>query len=174
MTTNIERAKLIAKDVALLSVTLAEAKVTSTLDPLGLPDEIELDNKYRARYEVDAADTRHFRVFMDFMVTGSERRSAEGSDPILALEATFLLIYRVPPNATYPEDCYEHFAWLNGALNAWPYWRELVQSVAGRTGLAGVVIPVFHPPSAAQPSDRVSEKTAATYARRTRKASRAG
>jgi hypothetical protein len=35
------------------------------------------------------------------------------------------------------------FANVNGIYNAWPYFRELVQSMASRAGLPPIVLPVF-------------------------------
>lgn len=155
MPTNLDRARLIAKDVELVSVSLAEAKLTSSIDPLKPPDLIELSNKYRARFEVRPEETHHLRVVIDFDLAAAGNDRAESRRPILALKATFLLVYRLPPNAAYPEDSYEHFAWLNGPYNAWPYWRELVQTVSGRVGLAGVVVPVFRPQVINLPSTEV-------------------
>lgn len=61
------------------------------------------------------------------------------------LTATFLATYRLEDASSYPQDALHHFADLNGTLNVWPYWRELVQSFAGRAGLPGVVVPVYRP-----------------------------
>lgn len=61
------------------------------------------------------------------------------------LTATFLATHRLEDASSYPQDALHHFADLNGTLNVWPYWRELVQSFAGRAGLPGVVVPVYRP-----------------------------
>jgi len=145
MTTNMERAGLVARHVELQSVSLAAANLTSSIDPVAVPDTLELSNKYRARYEKRVTDTTrvYVRVECDFEAHDPSR--GETSDPIVRLNATFLLVYGIAAGADYPEDGLEHFASLNGAYNAWPYWRELVQTVTGRVGLAGVVMPVFRP-----------------------------
>lgn len=61
------------------------------------------------------------------------------------LSATFLATYRLEGAGAYPRDALQHFAELNGTYHVWPYWRELVQSLAGRAGLPSVVVPVFKP-----------------------------
>jgi len=39
------------------------------------------------------------------------------------------------------------FATFNATFNAWPYWREFVQSMTSRMGLPSVVIPVLPVPN---------------------------
>lgn len=84
-------------------------------------------------------------VEVDF---GFEAGVAEGEEPseaIVECNATFRLLYSLKPEAEFDDEALEHFAAMNGAYNAWPYWRELVQSVSGRVGLSGIVMPVFRP-----------------------------
>jgi len=64
---------------------------------------------------------------------------------LVELTAIFLATYRLEGAHAYPHDALQHFAELNGTYNVWPYWRELVQSFAGRAGLPDIVVPVFKP-----------------------------
>lgn len=160
MTTNFQLAKQVADHVQLLSVTLNKANVDAKFDPTEPPNEIGLSQSYRAIVvEPDLGEkVNKFSVVVDFKffatspIAHSEHESSEGD--LATLDAAFLLVYEVPGDLEVEERCFKHFAEVNGPYNAWPYWRELVQSVTGRIGLAGITVPVFHPrPSEIQEDD---------------------
>lgn len=75
----------------------------------------------------------------------------------LQIVGTFLLQYSIRQHDDRPESIDESveasstdvvaFANFNATFNAWPYWREFVQSMAGRMGLSGVVVPVLPVPN---------------------------
>lgn len=77
--------------------------------------------------------------------------SANDSSLSLHIVATFLLQYSIkePDRQQGPVDepafvntaDVQAFAEFNATFNAWPYWREFVQSMSGRIGLPSVVIP---------------------------------
>lgn len=147
MATNIQLAGSVARFVELQSVTLSSAILKSSIDPVATPDTLALSNRYRADYERklrDDVDTLYVEVEFGFEAMPSEA-SDEPSEATVELTATFLLVYTLDSAANFEDDALEHFAAMNGAYNAWPYWRELVQSVAGRVGLSGIVLPVFRP-----------------------------
>ena len=72
--------------------------------------------------------------------------SIDDAPQSVALAATFRLVYALEGAEGYPHDALGHFAELNGIYNAYPYWRELVQTVTGRVGVDSVLLPVFRPP----------------------------
>lgn len=142
VTTNIELAKKVAKHVELLTVALRRADLTADFDPLELPPELSLSQGYRAGFEPDNhSETGRIAVSVDFKFSAKH----EDTDDVLNLDATFLLVYSVDKSVSWDPVCLEHFANINGPYNVWPYWRELVQSVTGRVGLASVTVPVFRP-----------------------------
>lgn len=129
------------------SVSLNEARLSSTVDPLDPPARVAASQAYRGRFELPPAHEDHLYVFVDLRFSAApEGEDAEGDGAIVQLEATYLLAYGLPSARTYPADALQHFAELNGAYNVWPYWRELVQTVSGRVGLGAIVVPVFVPP----------------------------
>ena len=68
--------------------------------------------------------------------------------PAVFLEAMFELAYEPRDDDDDPnEDDLEHFAFANATFNAWPYWRELAQSMTQRMGIPPVVIPALQIPS---------------------------
>lgn len=146
MPTNIERAGMVARQVELLSVSLQQAVVHSNVDPLDPPEQLQLRQGYQAHYELSdkRPDQLHVSVALDFSAADSAEEAAEEH---AALSATFRLVYALNDASEQPPDALQHFAELNGVYNVWPYWRELVQTVSGRIGLASIVIPVFRPVS---------------------------
>lgn len=142
MTTNIELAKKVADHVALQSVTLKSATIETALDPLDLPSQVGMTQGYRSNFErVPTNDRDKLVVTVDFKFNAKE--ADDSPSELVALAASFSLIYWLEPHISIDERCFQHFAEVNGPYNAWPYWRELVQSVTGRIGMAGVTIPVF-------------------------------
>ena len=68
------------------------------------------------------------------------------ADPIFQIQASFMLRYGAKSIAEFDDSVFEAFAKTNGVFNAWPYWREFVQSMTLRMGIPGVTIPVFRFP----------------------------
>jgi hypothetical protein len=133
----------VAKSVELQGVTLRAATLSTHLSPLKLPDTLDIQSRYSARGELHGTDTPRIYAYLDFEFEGRTTAQDAPENPALKLEATFLLAYSLKVGAEYPEGAISDFAHINGAYNAWPYWRELVQTVSGRVGLAGIIVPVF-------------------------------
>lgn len=143
MTTNIQLAKEIAKFVQLRSIVLKNAHLESSIEG-NLPPTISINQQHRCLFEEKTDEERFINVLAEFKFNASkEEGDAIGS--LAKLEATFLLVYAIPQEAKFDHRCLKHFAELNGIYNAWPYWRELVQTVTGRIGLGGILVPVFRP-----------------------------
>lgn len=62
-------------------------------------------------------------------------------EPALEITAVFALVYAL--SKPISDDDARAFAQLNAIFNAWPYWRELVQSIATRMGLPPPVVPLM-------------------------------
>ena len=63
--------------------------------------------------------------------------------PYLSIEATFVLTYSAESFEDLSDENLQAFATTNGVYNAWPYWREYVQSTVTRMGFPPIVVPVF-------------------------------
>lgn len=152
MTTNIQLARQVAQHVQLKSIALRSAHVDSFI-PAGEPvsDPISVTQQHRCTFEeLSLENAREIHVSVEFRCQASRNGSGEGAAAeaaLLKLDATFILVYTLPLEAKYESECLQHFAELNGTYNAWPYWRELVQTATGRVGLSGVILPVYRPVS---------------------------
>ncbi len=76
---------------------------------------------------------------------GFEARAEQKASKIVEVKGTVALRYSMASGTVedVPEGLVKGFAETNGVYNAWPYWRELVQTSASRVGIHGIVAPVF-------------------------------
>ncbi len=61
----------------------------------------------------------------------------------ISIKAAFELQYTLPPKFSVSRRDLDTFARINGVFNAWPYWREFVESMTSRMHLPPLVLPVF-------------------------------
>lgn len=80
--------------------------------------------------------------------------ATDADSHVAFIDATYLLRYRVAGEDPVSEADAKHFAYANGAYNAWPFARELFHSFSSRMGLPPFVLPVliFTPPKPATPT----------------------
>jgi hypothetical protein len=147
-----ERAALVSRHVELQAIALKSATVTCSADPTSPPIELVVHQGHRARSELSDEHPDRLVVYVDLRFGARppqvEEVPAEDEAPesqIATLNATYQLHYDLKDAANYPKDALQYFAELNGVYNAWPYWRELVQTVSGRVGLGSFIMPVFRP-----------------------------
>ena len=86
-----------------------------------------------------------FWVFLTFQLLGTGK-SETGDEADLSIKASFVISYSLNSFDDLSEENFRAFSQLNGIFNAWPYWREFVQSTTARMGLDQVVVPVYHVP----------------------------
>lgn len=98
---------------------------------------VEITNS--ASVDVDTDNNIVF-VSADFNLTAMVE---EEKEPVVTATATFLLMYEVPDLDGFTDEIYKSFGETNGIFNAWPYWREYVQTATVRMGLPALTIPVF-------------------------------
>ena len=146
MTTNLDRAGLVARDVTIESVNLCRADMKVDFDRLDPPDGLQLNQRFRCRFELPPARPDSVVVHVNFVLDGTSVEVTDEGQTVVSINATFLALYQLENARDYPPDALKHFADLNGTYNVWPYWRELVQTFAARAGMGGLVVPVFRPP----------------------------
>jgi len=86
-------------------------------------------------------DKKHLIVFAKFKFKGSNEDKPE--DTIVSINAEFLLFYSLTSAEGIGKRGFNEFAKVNGVFNAWPYWREYVQSTIARMELPPLTLPVF-------------------------------
>jgi hypothetical protein len=104
------------------------------------------DIKRTSRFEL--ADERDsIRVTIRFVLKafGKDEPQKE-ENAFLMIEAEFFLLYSIKDVEGLDDDSFKSFSDLNGTYNAWPYWREFVQSITSRMDLPPLTVPVFRLP----------------------------
>lgn len=70
--------------------------------------------------------------------------AVDKSDKLLAIiQADMLLLYHIENFEALTDDHFKHFADKNAVFNAWPYWREFVQSATARMQLPTLTLPTY-------------------------------
>lgn len=73
--------------------------------------------------------------------------SAPEDQSWMEARATLALTYSVSSFDDLSDVNLAAFAFINGVYNAWPYWREYVQSATVRLGLPPLIAPVYRIPA---------------------------
>jgi preprotein translocase subunit SecB len=95
------------------------------------------------RFEVDK-EKNIVGAFIQFTLNAfGEGVEQKKENSFLVIDATFLLLYHIRSTEGLDDEAFSSFAEANGVYNAWPYWREFVQSVTSRMGLPTLTVPVF-------------------------------
>jgi hypothetical protein len=126
----------VAERVELLLVWLVESTVKRTPGPT---EGLDYTTNTEAKVEMSRKPDRLF-LLEKFILKALPRKKKEAT---VSIEATFLLTYQVEGSDPLDPAHAEAFARVNGIYNAWPYWREYVQSVTSRMGFPGLTLPVF-------------------------------
>ncbi len=130
----------VSQFVELRSIVLRKASAEATVHPEDRAANWTYKQRHAVRYEL-LADRNLLRLYPTFEFAAYAAETP--STPVATLEAEYALTYELKADANRETSALQVFAEVNGPFVVWPYWRELVQTVTGRLGLAGVVVPVF-------------------------------
>lgn len=141
----VDLAAPVSERVEVLEILLAEsaAKRGSIRDhlPAMLTMNVTVETEVDKKQKVVCVRPR-FGVSAKYDDTNEEE--------LLQIEAQFVLRYRLPNLGGLSKANFTAFGELNGLYNAWPYWREFVQSTTVRMGLPPLTVPVYRPMKASQ------------------------
>jgi hypothetical protein len=161
---DLQRVAKVATRVCLLDVRLASFHGNADVEPGDVAQDWgqEAFIGFDSRVTEPVDHSGHLRVRCSFLCVykaGWDRREGlppfrENDPPAVDIEADFDLAYEVKDREGLEASDFDHFAVANGTHNAWPYWRELVQSVSQRMGLAPLVVGPFKVPSPHDPDAR--------------------
>jgi hypothetical protein len=95
-------------------------------------------------------------VYCGFVTVWAPDLEADGpapapKDAAVDLHARYRLAYSLKDLGEVQDGDVNHFAWTNGMLHTWPYWREIAQSLTLRMGLAPLLIGTFKLPWTGDP-----------------------
>ena len=133
--------------------------------PLALKGNLQLQLSHDVHVEVNRA-RKQILVFPTFRAS-ARPEAPKGNECAFRVEAQFLLAYTAENLTGLKRPNYKEFGLLNGVYNAWPYWREFLQSTFTRMGLPSFTIPVFRiAPTAKGPGKKTAAKRAKTPRRK--------
>ena len=131
----------VAAGVEIKSINLIESKTSTALDDVSQPNDglilsvgIKTSTK-KTSYGFEAA--------IGFELRGKREKN---NISLLNIRADFRLKYELKNGKAFSKKDLDKFAAVNGVYNAWPYWREFVQSTVARMGLPPLTVPVLKVP----------------------------
>ena len=143
--------------VQIESVRLCEAHFRSAVHPSESADVINVKTTTEAAVVKEPGDGSSLRVETTFTM---EVRGASDEEELQAeIRGRFELSYEIPDDESFSSEVLEAFGHVNAVFNAWPYWRELVQTSLARMSMPPLTMPVFRLPprdmatDAEQPGD---------------------
>ncbi len=138
----IDHASAVSERVEIEDVKLLQSKCHYHPTGEKLPDKLNVE--FHVKTNADQASLS-IHVVVGFRLTGIFEGASPKDEPLLEIEAKFLLLYRVSSLEGLSHRNLKAFGELNGLYNAYPYLREFVQSTTSRMGLPPLVIPVLKP-----------------------------
>jgi len=140
----------VASRVEIAEIKILQASVLCDLPPTGEIGVLQLSQESEAETDVIG---NCIYVKPRLLVEGRSQDRPSNS-PVLRIEGKFLVVYNLNSHNALTDAHFKAFGRVNGLFNAWPYWREFVQSMTVRMGLPPLTLSVFRlpdQPSHAQP-----------------------
>ena len=151
---DMEAAARVAQQFVLQEIFLVDAKISR--DPLTVsPETLSLEHKCSTEMlEFDKEkETRFIRCNFRVAAFNGE----EPSKLVMKIEAAFCTSYVKKSVIHFPDDpddidsdfvdsletTIEYMMRINPISNAWPYWREFVQSMSARMGYPALTVPML-------------------------------
>ena len=123
------------------SVRLCEAHCRSAVHPSETADAINVKSSCEAAVVKEPGEDGSLRIETTFAM---EVRNASDEEKVQAeIRGTFELSYEIPDDESFSSEELDAFAQVNAVFNAWPYWRELVQTSLARMSMPILTVPVF-------------------------------
>jgi hypothetical protein len=79
-----------------------------------------------------------------------EANRADSDEVKVSVDALYVIRYELSSAEGLTKEALDRFGEYNGTYNAWPYWREFLNSTIVRMGLPSLVVPVFRLADATQ------------------------
>ena len=131
--------------VQIESVRLCEASFRSPVRPSEVADAISVKASQDAAVAEFPGDGGLFLVRTNFDM--EVRSTGDEAELQTEVHGSFELSYRLPTEESFSPEELQTFAQVNAVFNAWPYWRELVQTALTRMSMPVLTVPVFRLPT---------------------------
>jgi hypothetical protein len=127
---------------ALEDIYLVDAKISRSAI-IELPEDLSLEHKCETNILFEKEKPNINKIFCNFRVAAFS--SASPDKLVMKIEASFCTSYVY--QGKYPYDNFDDELeyWFNicPISDAWPYWREFVQSMSTRMGFPALAVPLL-------------------------------
>jgi preprotein translocase subunit SecB len=131
---------LIASRVQIKSVRLLNAKVNFNPSEIleGLTVNFGFDSEASAN-----ENEKTISVRTKFQTFAQKEEETDVKEAPVSIQGEYELEYSIESFDQIKQENIKAFGSMNGIYNAWPYWREFVQSMTVRMGLPPLTLPVM-------------------------------
>lgn len=147
---DMEAAARVAQRFVLREIFLVDAKISR--DPLiESPETLSLEHKCSTDVPDGKSNAGEHPYLCNFRVAAFDGK--EPNKLVMKIEASFCTSYVKNPDIRlfddddFDEDSLltyaEYLGTINPISNAWPYWREFVQSMSARMGFPALTVPLL-------------------------------
>jgi preprotein translocase subunit SecB len=131
---------LIASRVQIKSVRLLNARVNFN------PSEISEGLMVKFGFDAEASKNENEKtisVRSKFQTSALKEEEPDVKKTLVRIQGEYELEYSIDSFDKIKPENIKAFGEMNGVYNAWPYWREFVQSITVRMGLPPLTLPVM-------------------------------
>jgi hypothetical protein len=148
--------KVVAR-VDLENIFLLSSNVWRSLDALEF-DDIDAEIGFSGILLEDRKD--HFIAKVQCFAKGRAKDRTEEEKEIISISSEYILTYSLKDRKVLAKKDLEIFCSMNSIYNAWPYWREFIQSISNRMEIPTLTLPLlkFRPPKKQREGDGKKEK----------------
>jgi hypothetical protein len=139
----IQKARRLIAAVSLANVRLLDASAKTRIRLADITEGMHPQFSHSARVSSEGLRDGVFYVIAALAV-----RIVSGADEKehASMKVQFELEYRLPSDFQASRPELSAFAKVNGVFNAWPYFREFIQSTSQKMDLPVILLPVYRVP----------------------------
>jgi len=127
--------------VQIMDIRLVEASVGTSIRSANEAGEVDLTIRRSADVKEYNKDASMFWVLVKIKTELIQREPKKGA--AVFVNVVFEIKYSLPKELEVSQEQLNTFAKINSVFNAWPYWREFVQSMVARMNLPPLTLPMF-------------------------------
>jgi preprotein translocase subunit SecB len=137
--------KSLAKVVArtdLKSLSLLNSDAWRSLDALDHP-RVSAEIRMEGILLQEEEDCILAKAIFSFAGTPVDENETKSEQQVVSIKAEYLLVYSLPNKTDLSKEELENFCSINAMYNAWPYWREFIQTLSNKMGLPPMTLPLL-------------------------------
>jgi hypothetical protein len=137
--------KLLAKVVArtdLKRLFLLNCEVQRSLDALS-HERVSASISSDGILSEEKQDCFIAKAIFTFVGTPIDKNEVKEDKQVVSIKAEYLLEYALLDKADLSKEELVNFCNINAVYNAWPFWREFLQTMSNKMGLPTITLPLL-------------------------------